>query len=306
MELFSGLIEFVRIVELRSFKKAAESLNLSKSAVSKSILRLETRIGVRLLNRTTRSVSPTYEGELFYWDCKKIIEAMSDSIDNVVSYRNVPKGKIRVESVVSFGNRILVPALPEFFRLYPEISLDLRLNDHLVDMNEDNIDVVIRIGTPRDPNLIAREILSSRMVLAAAPDYLKSRGMPVNPLQLNEYKCLKYSLPDGRTYNWKFMMDGLASVIQTPDKIEINNTKALIDLAVSGQGVIQLMDFIIEPELSSGALIEILPDFSTPSVPVYIGYRHNRYMSSKVRAFIDFISSLAADQSCKSSDTNRP
>ncbi|HEC5301893.1 TPA: LysR family transcriptional regulator [Enterobacter asburiae] len=303
MDLFSGLIEFVRIVELRSFKKAGESLNLSKSAVSKSILRLETRLGVRLLNRTTRSVSPTHEGELFYWDCKKIFQSMNDSIDNVVSYRSTPKGKIRVESVVSFGDLILVPALPEFVRLYPDISLDLRLNDHIVDMTEDNIDVVIRIGIPRDPNLIAREIIGSRMVLAAAPDYLKSRGMPESPLQLNEYKCLKYSLSDGRTHHWTFMMDGSARVIQTPDHLEINNTKALIDLAVSGVGIIQLMDFIIASELSSGTLVEILPEFSTPGVPVYIGYRHNRYMSSKVRAFIDFISSLAAGEgSSNSSD----
>lgn len=287
---FSGLSEFVRVVELRSFKLAAESLGVSKPAISKSISRLESRLGVILLNRTTRSVSPTYEGELFYLRCRKIIDDMHDSIDEVMSFRQNPKGVLRIDCVVAVGQLLLVPALPKFLKKHPDILIDLRLNDHVVDMVEENVDVVIRIGIPKQSELIARRVLQSRMIVAGAPEYLTRHGIPTDPKDLANFDCLKFIKPDGRIDDWLFLQEDAQNVqLQESKKVLLNSAISLVDLAVSGVGLVQLMDFIISKELQAGSLQEVLSDYSAPSLPIYIGYHRNRYLSTKVRFFIDFL-----------------
>ena len=297
MDIFSGLIEFVRAAEHLSFIRAAESLGLSHSAVSKSVAKLEQRLGVKLLNRTTRSISLTEEGRFFYQHCRQILENMQGSTDAVMHLRSAPMGILRVDSVASVGRLIVTPVLPRFLEKYPMIHLDIRLNDKIIDMAEDGVDVVIRLGEPKEPNLIARKMGDTRMIMVASPDYLERFGRPTHPTELTKFNCIKFITPQGKDEEWRFMIDGVTTTISASGSVRVNNGDTLLDMALNGIGLVQISDFIAAPHLISGDVVEIMENFSIVGKPIYLGYLQNRYLSNKVRVFIDFMGEIFASPS---------
>ena len=292
MDVFSGLIEFVRTVEHLSFVRASESLGMSKSAVSKSVARLEQRLNVKLLNRTTRQISLTEAGKVFYQRCRQILEEIEASTNEVTHLHKVPMGLVRVDSVAPIGQLIIAPALPYFIERYPMVKLDMRLNDRIVDMTKEGVDVVIRLGEPKEPNLVARKVGKTHMITVAAPSYLKRFGQPTHPNELINFNCIKFVMPTGKEEEWRFMIDGVETMTPTTGNIRVNYGETLLSMASNGVGLIQISDFIAARHLISGEVVEVLKKFSISGKAVYVGYRQNHYLSNTVRVFVDFIVEL--------------
>lgn len=289
MDIFSGLIEFVRIVELRSFVRAAESLALSKSAVSKAVARLEQRLGIRLLNRTTRSISLTEEGQFYYQYCRKILDDMQNNISQVMNMRTSPKGGLRVDCAVPLGKFFVIPRLPPFLERYPLLQLDIRLNDAIVDMAEGGIDVVIRLGKPKEPNLVARKVSDTRMLTVASSSYIERFGRPLHPKELENFNCIKYVSPRGKDEEWNYNEGGLKTKFNTGGNFRISHGEALLEAVEQGIGIAQLSDFIVNDALASGRVVEVLERFCVPGASIYIAYPQNKYLPEKARVFIDYM-----------------
>lgn len=295
MEQLTAMLAFARVVETGSFSKAARDLGVSKSAVSKQISRLEDRLGVRLLNRTTRRHSLTEAGTSFYEGCQRML-AEADSAEAAVSHlASGPRGTLKVNAPMSFGVHHLGPALADFLVTYPELSVDMVLNDRLVDLVEEGFDVGLRIGKLADSSLIARRLAPCRHVLCAAPSYLSSRPAPVHPDDLKAHCCLHYSyLSVGQT--WRFTGPEGTRKVTVVGRLRINNGDLLKDAAVEGLGIALLPSFIIGEELRAGRLVPVMVDWR-PSLDsaIHAVYPASRNLSPKVRVFIDFLSARFGD-----------
>lgn len=295
MEQLTAMLAFARVVETGSFSKAARDLGISKSAVSKQISRLEDRLGVRLLNRTTRRHSLTEAGTSFFEGCQRML-AEADSAEAAVSHlAAAPRGTLKVNAPMSFGIQHLGPALSDFLGAYPELSVDMVLNDRQVDLVEEGFDIGLRIGKLADSSLIARRLAPCRHVLCAAPSYLSGVPAPLLPEDLKALNCLHYSyLSDGEV--WRFAgPEGIRKVSVT-GRLHINNGDLLKDAAVAGLGVVLLPSFIIGEDLRAGRLVQILRDWRPAAeIAVHAVYPASRNLSPKVRVFIDFLSDCFGD-----------
>ncbi len=296
MEQLTAMLAFARVVETGSFSKAARDLGISKSAVSKQISRLEDRLGVRLLNRTTRRHSLTEAGTSFFQGCQRMI-AEADSAAAAVSHLgSAPRGVLKVNVPMSFGVLHLGPALADFLAAYPELSIDMALNDRLVDLVDEGFDVGLRIGKLADSSLIARRLAPCRHVLCAAPSYLSARPAPKVPEDLKALSCLHYSyLSEGQT--WRFNgPEGLRKVTVS-GRLRINNGDMLKSAVIDGLGIALLPTFIVGDELRSGRLVPVLTDWK-PSLDsaIHAVYPASRNLSPKVRVFIDFLAARIGDQ----------
>ncbi|MDH3595666.1 MAG: LysR family transcriptional regulator [Rhodospirillales bacterium] len=285
----SAMAVFARVVETESFTRAAEELRLSKSAVSKQVSRLEDRLGVRLLNRTTRRLSLTEAGAAFYGGCQKTLSEAEAAEQAVTHLAMAPRGVLRVAAPMSFGFQHVGPALPDFLSACPELTLDLALNDRMVDLVEEGYDVAIRIGVLADSSLVARRLAPSRLVLCAAPGYLAERGRPAAPEDLARHDCASYSYRTAGP-EWRFRgPDGLHRV-KVSGRLAVNNGDVLLAAALGGLGVVMLPSFIAGGGLRAGGLVRVLPDWRVAEeANVYAVYPASRNLSPKVRVFVDFL-----------------
>jgi DNA-binding transcriptional LysR family regulator len=279
---------FVRAVELGGFAAAAKEANISATMVAKHVRALEARLGSRLLNRTTRRQSLTETGRLYYERCKAVlaeVDALESSVD---SLRNAPRGTLRIASPVSFGARRLAPALAEFTRRYPEVNVDLALNDSVVDLVEGRFEAAIRIGSLKDSQLIARSLRPYASMLCAAPDYLRRRGRPKSPQDLAGHDCLVFTHagPKGR---WRFLRDGQEQTIAFAPHIRIDNGEALRQAALAGAGVIVQPQVLLDEDVREGRLVHLLPQWSLPERPMQVVYLRDRQTTPKLKCFIDFV-----------------
>lgn len=288
-EHLSAMAVFARVVEAGSFSRAADALGMSKSAVSKQVARLEDRLGARLLNRTTRQLSLTEAGTAFYSGCRQLV-ADAESAEAAVSHlAQAPRGTLHVNAPMTFGQQHVAPALPEFMARYPDLGVDLQLNDRTVDLVDEGFDVAIRIGELADSSLIAKRLAPFRRLLVAAPDYLDRHGRPEHPHDLKAHACLIYSyLAVGRS--WPFR--GAEGTIRVPvgGRLEANNGDVLLVAARNGMGIAQLPTFICGDDVRAGRLETVLdawPDASNTGV--YAVYPASRTVLPKVRVFIDFL-----------------
>ncbi len=295
MEDLSAMAVFARVVEMESFSGAARALGLSKSAVSKRVGRLEDRMGLRLLNRTTRRLSLTEAGAAFYEGCRRVVAEAEAAERAVTRLASAPRGRLKVNAPMSFGVRHLAPALPDFMARYPELNVDLTLNDRVVDLVEEGFDVAVRIARLADTSLIARRLAPNRLVLCAAPSYLESHGAPRAVEDLKGHECLLYSYQiSGDT--WILRGPGGANGLGGEQRVRVagrlraNNGDALLAAALGGLGIAFMPSFICAEDLRAGRLARLLPGWRDAADSMIAAvYPASRNLSPKVRVFVDFL-----------------
>ncbi|WP_191601951.1 LysR family transcriptional regulator [Marinomonas algicola] len=295
METFSAIPVFVAVVENGSFSKAAEKLGTSKSAVSKRVSRLENTLGVKLLHRTTRKLSLTGAGEQYFHYALKALIAASEGIDTVTQLQGKPKGVLKVSSPMSFGRLHLAPLVADFLTHYPDITLNLVMDDKKVDLVEAGFDVAIRAGEMQDSSLIARRLASCRSVICASPFYLEKHGIPSTPAELKEHNCISFSYGNNAN-EWVFHHSDGIQKIKAEGNYQVNNSEALQKATLEGLGIAKIPTFVIGQDISKGHLVPLLEQYSLPMQTFYVVFPERRYLPAKVRVFLDFIiEKLASD-----------
>lgn len=288
MDKLTSMRAFTRVVDTGSFSEAARSMRLSRSAISKYVIDLETELGVQLLHRTTRSASPTDNGRLYYERCTAILAEIEEADLTVSQLQASPRGTLRVNAPMSFGTLHLGKAITAFLAQYPELKIHLILSDQQIDTVQEGFDVTIRIADMSDSSLIARRIVPANRMLCASPAYLKEHGTPKHPDDLREHDLLSYDYL-GTGVQWKLTGKDGDLWINVPWKLCTNNAEILRDAAVGGQGIALLPTFIAGPDLRTGKLRGILAGYRAPQLAVCALYPPTRHVSMKVRAFIDFL-----------------
>jgi LysR family transcriptional regulator, regulator for bpeEF and oprC len=284
---------FTRVVETNSFSKAAELLDLPRGSVSNLIQALEQHVGVRLLNRTTRQVSVTEDGALYYERCVGILAEISDAEASLSSQRQTPAGTIRVDTSGTLAKALLLPSLGDFYQQYPEIEVRLGLADRNIDLIQDGVDCVIRMGFLEESSLVARRIGSSRITTCASPAYLAEHGTPTTLEELQAHRAVNYvSARSGKVFPFEYEIDGEVTKVTLAGALAVNDGTVYITAGALGYGIIQPSRFMVADMIERGELKEILTSYKIPPTPLSIVYPHRR-MSSRVRAFTEWITQLA-------------
>jgi DNA-binding transcriptional LysR family regulator len=286
----SGEMEvFTRVVELGGFSAAARALAMTPSAVSKLVGRLEARLGVRLLNRSTRQVQLTAEGRVFYERSVRVLTDIADA-ERGVAANDSPRGRLSVNANVPFGEAALLPLVPAFLERYPEISLDIVLTDEVIDLIEHRTDVAVRAGPLKNSSLVARKLGATRKAILASPAYLARRGVPRTPADLAGHNCLGFNR--SRTLNgWPLMDGGKLVTLPAVGNAQVSDGASLQRLTVAGVGLARLALFHCRDDLAAGRLVPVLEDFNPGDLEevhaVFLG--HGGYLPARVRAFLDFL-----------------
>jgi DNA-binding transcriptional LysR family regulator len=288
MDKLNSIKAFTKVVQQGSFAAAAREMQLSRSAVSKYVIDLEQELGVQLLVRTTRSASPTENGQAYYERCLAILADLEEADVTVTRLQAEPRGILRVNAPMSFGTLHLGPALSDFMERYAELQIQLILSDQQIDPVQEGFDVTLRIADLPSSSLIARKIAPAHRVVCASPSYLQRRGTPQRPSDLREHDCLTYGhLATGK--QWKLTGPDGEHWISIPWTLCTNNAEVLCDAAVRGRGIALLPTFIAAAELRRGSLQTILESYEAPEISIYAIYPETRHLSVKVRLFIDFL-----------------
>ncbi|HNC27646.1 LysR family transcriptional regulator [Accumulibacter sp.] len=290
MDKYQEMRVFAAVVEASSFVAAADSLGMSKAAVSRHVAELEQRLGVRLMHRTTRKLSLTPEGGVFLARCRDILSSIEASEAEISTHSVTVGGLLKLSVPVSFGIRHLAPLWHEFLALHPQVSLDVQLADRVIDLIDEGFDLAIRIARLPDSTLISRQIASTRLVLCAAPGYLRRRGAPKHPSDLAEHDVLGYSLL-ATGDQWQFAGPHGPISIKVRPRIWSNNGDTCIAACLHGAGIQLQPTFLIDRELRAGDLVEVLPEFRAITMGIYAVYPTRRFVLPKVRALVDFLNS---------------
>ena len=288
-DIFTGMTTFFHVVSLGSFTKAADFLGHSTSYISKEVSKLEERLGVRLLNRTTRKLSLTPEGQLYFQRCKQIIEDTEVLETEVSGHQVNPQGRLKISCPVSFGLSRVRPILADFLAKYPLIDLDIDLSDQKVDVISDGFDAVIRAtSTLEDSTLISRKLSSSRIVTIASPEYLQKNGCPIHPSDLNEHKVLSYKYANSDYWHYE-SADGETTSVKVQNRVITNSPELEVALCVAGEGICKMPLFNLREQLETGELVALFENYKPQNVDVFILYPSRKHMSAKVRCFIDYV-----------------
>ncbi|EFL80878.1 LysR family transcriptional regulator [Actinobacillus pleuropneumoniae] len=292
MDKLNAINLFCRVIETQSFTQAAQLEQVSLAMASKLIAQLEEHLNVRLLHRTTRKITPTEAGLLYYQRCLPILNELKDAENSVSNITSTLQGKITISLPMDFGSRFVAPYLGQFMTTYPNIQLNIEFSDRRVDVVAEGYDLVLRIGTLEDSSIVAKRIARSELVLIASPDYLAKQGTPENLEQLTEHTCLIYE----NHQQWQFMNGEQKVKIKPNAHVISNNGYALLQMTKAGQGIVNLPLFLVKEEISAGNLVEILPQYKQHSIDISVLYPHRRYLSPKVKVFIEFLSKLMEDR----------
>lgn len=290
MPYLESLRVFVRVVELGSITSGGRDLRLTPAVASNRVKELESRLGVRLFNRTTRNLSPTEVGKVFYDHARKVIETLDEAEAVVAGFSDKPRGTIRVTAPLGVGRRIVAPLIPAFANKYPNVDVQLRLSDRKVDLFEDGLDVAFVLGELKDSNLKLRKIADCDRVLVAAPDYLAAHGTPQTPDDLlGDHNCLLLRFPRSPEYFWTLQTEAGLRKIEAKGRYDADDGDVLTQWALEGAGIANKPRFDVAQHLKSGALVEVLSD--TPPVPASFGclYPHRKLQDPKIRLFVDFV-----------------
>ena len=288
MHDINDLLLFAHVVKVRSFSEAARRLGVSKSRGSKAVARLEGDLGVRLLHRSTRSLSLTEVGEAYFEHCDRILEELSLADTAISRLHQEPRGKLKISAPVAFSTMHVASALPDFMACYPDLTVDLTISDRLVDLAEEGYDIALRISREPGQNLVARQLAPIRRMICASPDYLARRGMPLAPADLVRHNCLSYTFLDTQEV-WHLKGGDGDVAIPVSGTLRINDDEALSQAVLGGLGLAMLPTFIVGRDLQDGRLVEVLPGFVPTERFIYAVHLPNRHLPPKVRAFIDFL-----------------
>jgi DNA-binding transcriptional LysR family regulator len=293
LESLSGLVAFVAAVEAEGFAAAGRKLGVSASAVGKAVGRLEARLGVKLLQRTTRSIALTAEGELLYTRSARILDDMREAEDAINQTRAAPRGRLKVSVPAVIGRRVIIPALPRFLDEYPEVELDLWLDDRKVDIVEEGYDLALRMGALDDSSLIARKLAPHRFVTCGAPGYFATHGAPATPDDLVHHRCIRYRFPTtGRLERWAFK--GATGTAPVGAGLVFNDGEALAAAARAGLGIAQLPAYQVLEDLAANRLQGVLADHTENRGDICLMWPPTRAEAPRVRVFADFIIRLLA------------
>ena len=291
MAYLESLRVFTRVVELGSITAGGRDLRMTPAVASKRIKELEKHLGARLFNRTTRSLTPTEVGKVFYEHAVKALESINDAEAAVASFSDMPRGVLRITAPLGAGRRIISPLVPKFVEQFPATEVHMRLSDRKVDIMSDGLDVAFFIGTPEDSNLKLRKIADCPRVLCAAPGYLEKHGTPQSPDDLlnGAHNCLLLRYPHSPEYFWVLETKEGPRKLQVSGKFDADHSDVLTDWALSGYGIVNKPRFDVAEHLRRGDLVEILSD--TPPPPTIFGclYPHRRLQDPKIRHFVDFV-----------------
>lgn len=298
MDRLTAMELFVRVVAERSFSQAARQTGVSKSVVSKAVAELEDRLGAQLLNRTTRQMSLTEVGQAYHERCLSILDAVEDVEQLVSAQARTPKGVLRLAAPVTFSISHLGAPLSSFLQANPAITVDLQLNDRVVDIVDEGFDLAIRISRKlKDSNLIAAKLCTARTVIAASPSYLARHGEPLHPRDLLRHTCLRFSNL-GPAQEWTFTdpVSQGAMQIAVTGRITTNNGEVLRSAAVAGEGILSGPSFLTAEDIKAGRLVPILKAYAGPSFGIYAVYPPNRHVSAKVRHLVDHLRGYWGDR----------
>ena len=289
-KLFDGVVIFTQVVSSGSFTAAAELTGHSTSYISKEINKLEARLGVRLLNRTTRSLGLTPEGKLYFQQCQQLVQDAEQALGLVSQEQAMPKGTLRVSCPVALSLNYLQPVMSKYMALYPQVNLELDLNDRKVDVIQDGFDVVIRATHQlEESSLICRKIHRSQSYTVASHDYIAKHGKPEHPNELSHHRCICYSNLKAPT-KWPFHdKDGKPFTVDVTPSLMCNSSAMELAMVLDGHGVCRLPAFTMQDALDSGALVTLFDDYTPLSVDVYVVYPSRKHLLPKVRRFIDLI-----------------
>ncbi|ABC23057.1 LysR family transcriptional regulator [Rhodospirillum rubrum] len=292
MDILSGMRLLSRVVEAGSFSEAGRLLGMAPSSVSRQVSALEDTLGTQLLNRTTRRLSLTEAGGLFHDRALRILADVEDATRVVSSLESAPRGTLKLNVPVGFGNYHVAPALPLFLARYPDLTVDLTLSDHFIDLIEEGVDVAVRIGALRDSSLVARRLADNRRMVYGSPDYLRRMGTPETPHDLTAHRCIAYRYRPG-PQGWLFERDGIRLDITVTGPLTANNSESLHKMILGGSGLAMLPTWMAYSDVKSGLLVPLLGDWTMSPTSlesaIHVVYPESRHLSAKVRAFIDFM-----------------
>ncbi|HAT86466.1 MAG TPA: LysR family transcriptional regulator [Rhizobiales bacterium] len=278
----------IAVAETQGFASAARRLGVSKSAVSKRIAVVEQRLGAQLFHRSTRHISLTEVGARFYEHAIRSYEAAQEAEDCVSALQSKPKGKLKINVPMSFGRLHISPLIADFLKIYPDIEIELIMDDRVVDLIEEGFDLAIRGGTLKDSSLVARKIAPITNILVASPDYIQAYGEPSSVKELMDHNCLQYTY--SRDFQeWVFLSNGTTLSFRPNGNFRVNNGEALKETILNGLGIGRLPTFTVGGDLANGRLVQVLADYSMPRQMLYAIYPERRHLPPKVREFIDFL-----------------
>lgn len=290
MDRLHAMQVYVRVAQLGSFSKAADDLDLSRAAVSESVAALEKHIGVRLLARTTRRVTPTSEGQEYLQRCLRILGEIEAADEAARGARAKPQGLLRVDVPTAFGRILLLPALPQFVKRYPDLDLEVRFNDRVIDLVAERVDVAVRVGTVRPPNYVARRISTTRRVVVGSPGYFAAAGRPQKPEDLKSHRLVGLlNGATGRTIEWEFKGRTVPKLRYSP---VFNLAEAQLAAAIVGTGLAQTIDLMAGEQIGRGKLETVLDDYVGDGPPISLVHLQSAQRSAKVRVFADFAAGL--------------
>ncbi len=297
MDRIDAMQAFARVVEARSFTKAAETLHMNKTSVTQLVQQLEARLRVKLLNRTTRKVNVTADGAAYYERVVRLLADMDDAETSLSGASASPRGRLRVDVPSPLARMILVPALPAFHARYPDIQLDMGVSDRVVDLIGDNVDCVVRGGELADQSLMARRVGDLQLGVCAAPSYLESAGVPSHPRELEDthHRIVGFrSSRTGKTFAYAMRRDGERVEVQGRYVLSVDDGNAYLAAGLAGLGVLWLPDYMSKAHLARGELVPLFDGWRLDSMPLYVAFPPSRHVSAKLRVFIDWIAELMA------------
>ncbi len=291
MDRFAALETFVMVVEAGSFSAAAKRLNVGQPAVSKSVAQLEETIGVRLLLRSTRGLTPTDAGQRFYEHAKRALDESSEADQAARGASAGLRGKLRVCAAVTFARIHIVPHLKTFLAAHPEMSIDVVLDDRVVDVMAEGIEVALRMGTLEDSNMMAQRITTGRRVVLGTPAYFEAFGEPATPAELVKHEAVVYGQGGGGT-SWEFTRETTQVSVAVAGRVHVTAGEGVRAAVLSDMGVAIASEWMFSPELASGQVRRVLTDWSLPAIDLWAVYPTGRMVSARARAFVDFVKSV--------------
>ena len=281
---WEGISEFVCVAEYGSFTRAAKALGISTAQVSRQISALEKRLKIKLLYRTTRKVSLTEEGRVFYQHCRSVLDGLNAAEQAVSNLQSKPQGRIKLTAPVTYGEQQLLPLINDFMMQYREIEVTAFLSNQQIDLVEGGYDLAIRIGKLRDSTMMAKKLSLRTNFVCATPAYLNQYGVPRTLDDLSQHNCLL-----GTRDYWHFVEDGTEKNLRVSGTIQYNSGYSLVDAALKGLGIVQLPDYYVQKHLASGALVSVLDNYREPKESIWAIYPHNRQLSPKIRLLVDYL-----------------
>ncbi|MFM0238325.1 LysR family transcriptional regulator [Paraburkholderia phytofirmans] len=300
---YVGIMAFMAVASEGSFAKAGERLGVGRSAVSRNVQKLETQLSTRLFLRTTRSTQLTREGQRFFENCHQGVSHLVEAMNDMLELREgPPRGLVRISSTVGFGRKVVGPLLEQFIKAYPDIAVDLLLDDRPMDFASEQIDVAFRSGRIEDSSIIAKQLIPMQMALCAAPSYVAAHGLPQTLDELCQHDCINFRLSSGRVFEWEFKVDGHVRKYLPTARLTLNDADLVLHAVLQGSGIAQMAGYQIRDHIAANELVVALARHVPDDGGHYICYLSRRHLPTRIRVFIDFMTEQirALDLNCLS------